>query len=216
MLVQQEGVEIAEVITSMWAHEEDAGVQMLSCVAISRIVRDRGSKDKEYLLRISLSAVAAVVNAMKAHPNEVIVQEKACEALKCMAATDGMREISFVASGAVAAIVGAMQAHVSDPSVQEEACGAIFAIIKAGGSDRATIVASVSGITAIVNAVAAHPDTLGVQKNAIEALEAMTSFSDANLPDLPKTQTEPLLEAARTKFPEACGEAASAIMAKLV
>uniref|UniRef100_A0A7S2YBL7 Uncharacterized protein n=1 Tax=Entomoneis paludosa TaxID=265537 RepID=A0A7S2YBL7_9STRA len=216
MLVQQEDVDIAEVITSMWAHEEDAGVQMLACVAISRIVRERGSTSKHYLLRIALSAVAAVVNAMKAHPNEVIVQEKACEALKCMAATDGMREISFVASGAVAAIVGAMQAHVSDPSVQEEACGAITEIIKAGGSDRATIVASVSGITAIVNAVAAHPDIVGVQKNAIESLEVMTSFSDANLPDLPKAQTEPLLEAAKAKFPDECGASAAAIIAKLV
>ena len=189
---------------------------MLSCVAISRIVQERGVKSKDYLLRIALSGVAAVVNAMKAHPNEVIVQEKACEALKCLAQTDGLREVSFVASGAVAAIVGAMQAHVSDPSVQEEACGAISEIIKCGGSDRATIVASVSGITAIVNAIAAHPNALGVQKNAINSLHQLTSFADANLPDLPRAQTEPLLEAARTKFPNECGKAATSIIAKLV
>lgn len=216
MLVQQEDVEIAEVVTSMWAHEEDAGVQMLACVAVARLVEKLGRKNPEYLLRIALLAVAAVVNAMKAHPNEVIIQEKACKALKEMAGTDGQQEISFVASGAVAAIVGAMQAHVSDPCVQEEACGAIAAIIQSGGPDRATIVASVSGFTAIVNALAAHPDAVGVQKNACLALDAMTSFSDANLPELPRTQTEPLLEAARYNFPRECGATAERVMARLV
>ena len=217
MMVQREDVDIAEVITSMWAHEEDAGVQMLSCVAVTRIVDERAKNNNEYLLRIALSAVAAVVNAMKAHPNEVIVQEKACQALKSMAHTDEQQEISFVASGAVAAVVGAMQAHVSDPSVQEEACGAITEIIRAGGCDRATIVASVSGFTAIVNALAAHPDNVGVQKNACLALDAMTSYGDdANLPDLARAQTEPLLEAARQKFPRECGPSADAVMARLV
>ncbi|KAL7565317.1 hypothetical protein ACA910_014602 [Epithemia clementina (nom. ined.)] len=217
MMVQREDVEISEVVTSMWAHEEDAGVQMLSCVAVTRIVEERAQNNHEYLLRIALSAVAAVVNAMKAHPNEVIVQEKACQALKSMAKTDEQQEISFVASGAVAAVVGAMQAHVSDPSVQEEACGAITEIIRAGGCDRATIVASVSGFTAIVNALAAHPDHVGVQRNACLALDAMTSYGDdANLPELARTQTEPLLEAARQKFPSECGPAADAVMARLV
>jgi hypothetical protein len=110
MLVQQANVDISEVIASMWAHEEDAGVQMLGCVAISRMVGNTDNDDG--VLRISLSAVPAVVNSMKKHPNEVIVQEKACHALKLMASSDGKREVSFVASGAVAAIVGALQAHV--------------------------------------------------------------------------------------------------------
>jgi hypothetical protein len=140
MLVQQPNVDVSEVVTSMWA-QEDAGVQMLGCVAISKPVK-RAQSDDADILRIALSAVAGVVNAMKAHPNEVIVQEKACNALRLMARTDGKREVSFVASGSVAAIVGAMQAHVSDPGVQEEACGAVASIIHYGGADRATIAAS--------------------------------------------------------------------------
>jgi hypothetical protein len=214
MLVQQQDVDISEVITSMWAHEEDAGVQMLGCVAISRMVVS-AAEDQEGVLRISLSAVAAVVNAMKAHPNEVIVQEKACHALKLMALADGKREVSFVASGAVAAIVGAMQAHVSDPGVQEEACGAVGKIIHFGGDDRATIVASVSGLTAIINAVAAHPDAVGVQREGLTALKELTEFPNANLPDMPRSQTEPLLKAAKEKFPFECTEAADVVMSRL-
>ena len=214
MLVQQPNVDVSEVVTSMWAHEEDAGVQMLGCVAISKMVARAGG-NKDEILRIALCGVAGVVNAMKAHPNEVIVQEKACHALRGMAMTDGLREVSFVASGAVAAIVGAMQAHVSDPGVQEEACGAVAKIISYGGSDRATIVASVSGLTAIINAIAAHPDVEGVQREGCGALKELTEFPSANLPELPRSQTEPLLQAAKEKFPDQCGSAVEALLARL-
>ncbi|OEU08675.1 hypothetical protein FRACYDRAFT_249576 [Fragilariopsis cylindrus CCMP1102] len=154
MLVQQSNVDFREVAIAMWAHEEDAGVQMLGCCAIVRL----------------LGATASVVNAMKAHPNEMIVQEKACAALQLLAPADGRREVSMVASGAVASVVAAMQAHVGDASVQEEACAAIGAIVKHGGGDRATVVASVSGVTAILNAIAAHPRDVKVQKQGLNAL----------------------------------------------
>jgi hypothetical protein len=212
MLVQQPDVDISEVATSMWAHEEDAGVQMLGCVAIARIAEAAPSKKE--VLRIALAAVAAVVNAMKAHPNEMIVQEKACHALKHLATADGHREVSMVASGAVAAIVGAMQAHVGDPGVQEEACAAVAAIVREGGADRATVVASVSGVTAIINAIAAHPTVAGVQLYGCHALKEMTEFENANLPELPRTQTEPLLTAAKKQFPQ-CSEAADIVLSRM-
>jgi len=209
MLVQQEDADISEVVTSLWAHEEDAGVQMLGCVSIAKRV------EKEDVLSIALSAIPAVVNAMKAHPNEVIVQEKACLALVGMADTDGQREVSLVASGAVAAIVGAMQAHVSDPGVQEQACAALTRIVRAGGADRATIVASVSGLTAIVNAMAAHPHVQSVQQFGCEALSELTAHPSANLPELPKSQIEPLLEAARSKYPDECASHVKLLLTRL-
>lgn len=201
MLVQQPNVTVEEVTTSMWAHEEDAGVQMLGCVAISNMLRHQPPVE---VLRIALTGTASVVNAMKAHPNELIVQEKACLALQGLASADGHREVSMVASGAVAAIVGAMQAHVGDAGVQEQACRAVAAIVKQGGADRATVVASVSGVTAILNALAAHAHVVGVQVAGLQALEAMTQFPNANLPELPRAQTEPLLMSAQETFPEEC------------
>lgn len=203
MLVQQPHATIEEVTTSMWAHEEDAGVQMLGCVAIAKMMQDQAPVD---ILRIALTATASVVNAMKAHPNELIVQEKACKALQGLATADGHREVSMVASGAVAAAVGAMQAHVGDAGVQEQACLAVAFIVQQGGPDRATVVASVSGVTAILNALAAHSQVEAVQVAGLEALSAMTKHSlGANLPELPQAQTEPLLMAAQESFPESCG-----------
>mmetsp|Transcript_929 Transcript_929/g.1472 ORF Transcript_929/g.1472 Transcript_929/m.1472 type:complete len:622 (-) Transcript_929:135-2000(-) len=212
MLVQKKGATVSEVVTCMWAYEEDAGVQMLGSMAIAKMAEAANDSDK---LRIALGAVAAVVNAMKAHPNEPIVQEKASSALKHMASADGKREVSFVALGAIAAIVGAMQAHVGDAVVQEEACSAISEIVWSGGADRATIVASVSGITAILNALAAHADEVKVQREGCRALRMMTEYKDANLPELPRSQTEPLLEAAKSAFAEECGENAEIILSRL-
>jgi hypothetical protein len=218
MLVQGDNVDISEVVTSMWAHEEDPGVQMLGCVAIRRLLRSPNGVDgnAEHCLRIALSAVPAVVNAMKAHPNEVIVQEKACHTLRAMATADGKREVSFVASGAVAAIVGAMQAHVSDAGVQEEALGALGQILQFGGADRATVIASVSGLTAMLNAIAAHPMVRGVQREGCGALRELTNYAaTANLPELPQSQTEALLDHAKTIFPEDCKEDVDVLLTRL-
>ncbi|KAL3937705.1 MAG: hypothetical protein SGARI_002016 [Bacillariaceae sp.] len=215
MLVQQDNVDITEVTTSMWAHEEDAGVQMLGCVAITKLLQ-KDINNPPCVLRIALTATASVVNAMKAHPNEMIVQEKACAALKLLAPADGRREVSMVASGAVAAIVAAMQAHVGDANVQSEACAALAAIVQYGGGDRATVVASVSGVTAILNAIAAHPTVGAVQKDGCDALLQLTEFATtASLPDLPKAQTEPLLAQAKEAFPEECGPIVDTLMGRM-
>jgi len=217
MLVQQSDVDCREVAIAMWAHEEDAGVQMLGSCAIARLLKESAKKDghnseapflTHTTLRTALTSTASVVNAMKAHPNEMIVQEKACSALQLLAPADGRREVSMVASGAVASIVAAMQAHVGDPNVQEEACAAIAAIVQYGGGDRATVVASVSGVTAILNAIAAHPQSEKVQKEGLNALWQLTNFdaSNASMPELPRAQTEPLLVHAKDSFPDECGE----------
>jgi hypothetical protein len=215
MLVQQENVDRSEVTTSMWAHEEDAGVQMLGCMGITRLLK-KDVNNPPSGLRIALTATASVVNAMKAHPNEVIVQEKACAALKLLAPADGRREVSMVASGAVAAIVAAMQAHVGDANVQSEACAALDAIVQYGGGDRATVVASVSGVTAILNAIAAHPQVAAVQVEGCQALLQLTEFaSTASLPELPKTQTEPLLAQAKEVFPNECGAIVDTLLERM-
>jgi len=217
MLVQKSNVDCREVSIAMWAYEEDAGVQMLGCCAITRLMNESLKKDgldsvfhvlTHKTLQTALTATASVVNAMKAHPNEMIVQEKACTALQLLAAADGQREVSMVASGAVASIVAAMQAHVGDHNVQKEACAAIAAIVRNGGGDRATVVASVSGVTAILNAIAAHPMSMKVQKEGLNALWQLTKFDalNASMPELPRSQTEPLLAHAKKSFPDECGE----------
>lgn len=216
MMVQKPDANLGDVISAMWANEEDAGVQMLGCVAISNAANIIISQNNAPKLRaMSLTAVTTVVNAMKNHPNEPIVQEKACGALRLLAPSDHYREVSFAASGAAASIVNAMQAHVSDAIVQKEACMALRQIMVHGGSERATVVASVSGFTALQNALGTHPDNREVQKHACLALEALTSFPDANLPLPGGVQVSPLLEAAKANFPDECEDIVDRILPRL-
>lgn len=226
MMVQRPNADLGNVVSAMWANEEDGGVQMLGCVSILQIVRNRlsvtkaneNNNEKELIhtvLPVALTAVTAVVNAMKNHPNEPAVQEKACGALRVLAPADGNMEVSMAASGAAASIVAAMQSHVSDAIVQREACAALRDIVKYGGGDRATVIASVSGFTAIQNAMGAHPNVAGVQSGACDVLEVLTAFPDANLPDLPGAQTAPLLELAATRFPDDCIKSAGKVLERL-
>eukprot|EP00551_Chaetoceros_affinis_P015713 CAMPEP_0203694936 /NCGR_PEP_ID=MMETSP0091-20130426/6534_1 /ASSEMBLY_ACC=CAM_ASM_001089 /TAXON_ID=426623 /ORGANISM="Chaetoceros affinis, Strain CCMP159" /LENGTH=637 /DNA_ID=CAMNT_0050566387 /DNA_START=49 /DNA_END=1962 /DNA_ORIENTATION=+ len=182
MLVQKSDADLGDIVSAMWANEEDGGVQMLGCVAITSLAKKYQS-DQQMLRTIAMSAVNTIVNAMKNHPNEPAVQEKGCAALNLLAPADNYREVSFAASGAVASIVAAMQAHVSDAIVQQEACSALRNILKYGGSDRATVIASVSGFTAIQNALFSHPGVQRVQEEGSCLNEALKAFPDAYLPE---------------------------------
>jgi hypothetical protein len=224
MFVQRPDAAVRDVVTVMWANEEDGGVQMLGCSALEAAAKRTaaataagggGMKElEERIASVALLGVTTVVNAMKNHPNEPVVQEKACSALSAMTPADGLREVSFAASGAISTVVSAMQAHVSDATVQKEACKALRGIAAKGGPERATVVASVSGFTALINSLAAHPHDRDVQREACGALDVFTSFHDAYLPELHE-QTETLLRMAATNFPEDCSESANAILSRM-
>lgn len=211
MFVQKPGVAVRDVVTTMWANEEDGGVQMLGCSALE--IAAKAATCEEGVSFVALLGVTTVVNAMKNHPNEPAVQEKACAALTAMAPADGIREVSFAASGAISTVVSAMQAHLSDATVQKEACRALRCIAAKGGAESATVVASVSGFTALVNSMGSHPRDNSVQLEACAALDVLTSFHDAYLPELHE-QTEVLLRSAMNKFPDDCPQA-DAILSRL-
>ncbi len=182
MLVQKTDADLGDIVSAMWANEEDGGVQMLGCMAITTLAIANLNNQKK-IRSIAMSAVNTIVNAMKNHPNEPAVQEKGCSALNILASADNYHEVSFAASGAISCVVSAMQAHVSDEIVQKEGSATLRNIMKYGGSDRATVIASVSGFTALQNAIGAHPNVESVQREASAALEVLSSFPDANLPD---------------------------------
>jgi len=218
MTVQNPNVDTSDVISTMWANEEDGGVQMLGCAALARRAMDASERSKQSTsLPVALAGAAAAVNAMKNHPNTASVQELGCAALGAMADADGLREVSLSAGGALAAVVAAMQSHVSDAAVQTEACRTISSI--AGGREGkagATVVASASGLTAIQNAMGAHAGEVDVQRSACYALEALTRDAEgSSLPDLDGVQVGSLLREARKNFPVDCGIPADAVLARL-
>ena len=103
MLVQRPDAKIRDVVSTMWANEEDGGVQMLGCSALELAATAAGPSNVQ-IASVALLGVTAIVNAMKNHPNEPAVEEKACSALAAMALADGKREVSFAALGAIASL----------------------------------------------------------------------------------------------------------------
>lgn len=130
-----------------------------------------------------------------------------------MSSAEGVREASFAASGAISTVVSAMQAHVAMLRFKRRLCRALRGITAKGGADRTTVVASVSGFTAIVNAMGAQPNDGDVQREACLTMEVLTSFHDAYLPDGVNRQSEALLQAAAENFPEVGLKSANVMLA---
>jgi hypothetical protein len=116
----------------------------------------------------------------------------------------------MVASGAVATIVGAMQAHVGVWLMpvfnKKPAVASIPAIVQ-------------QGVTTIFKAMAAQGCLQeNHSKGRIAILEETYGRppSQANLPELPKTQTEPLLlAAAKEQFRDDCAELVDILLSRM-
>lgn len=211
LAVQNPDATVRDIAFTMWANEEDEAVQILGCSALELAVTDGLSTEK--IASIALLGVTAVVNAMRNHPNEPTVQGKACSAFIALSPAEGLREVSFAASGAITSIVTAMKTHLHDATIQEEACKALQSIIAAGGSESATVVACVGGFSSLVHALAAHPHDSFVQIEACLALELLTSFYDKYERH---EQIEQLLQAAAANYPDDCLESTNAICSNLL
>ena len=210
--LQNPDATVRDIVFTMWANEEDEDVQILGCSVLELAVTATGLSTEE-IASVALLGVTAVVNAMRNHPNEPTVQGKACSVLIALSPAEGLREVSFAASGAIASIVNAMKTHVNDATIQEEACKALQSVIVAGGSENATVVACVGGFTSLVYALAAHPHDAFVQIEACLALELLTSFYDKYERH---QQIEQLLQAASANYPDDCLESTNAIRSNLL
>jgi hypothetical protein len=76
-------------------------------------------------------------------------------------------------------------------------------------------VVSVSGVTAILNAIAAHASSRTVQRSGLQSLKGLTEYPHVNLPELPETQTEPLLLAAKELFPDDCAKLVDILLSRM-
>jgi len=92
MLVQKNNANLSNVVSVMWANEEDDRVQMLGCMAIFRLAMSRladpGDDEIAKVLLIAIMSISAIVNAMKNHPNEPAIQEKVCSTLLALSPLD--------------------------------------------------------------------------------------------------------------------------------
>jgi len=108
-----------------------------------------------------------VLNAMRHHVTDAVVQEDACFALHNMACSDDLMRL-IVDQGGLEAIVQAMATHQQTPAIIESACSALHNV-GANGEYSLKLV-GLGGLGLIVQAMDAHPANPGLAAQACHVL----------------------------------------------
>jgi hypothetical protein len=138
----------SDVIRHMKDLESEPAVQAAACGAIWRLATTPGSGDSAPEMPTSLQAVAVqelasadthklVLNAMRTHSAEPVVQAEGCHALQALIQVHGIMQGEFnrvvaeiIQHDGVAAFAAAMRAHPSVSKVQQHACLALKELLK--------------------------------------------------------------------------------------
>ena len=120
---------------------------------------------------MSAADAVALVTAMFAGPDDVVVQREGCSALACAVADDEARQavLAAVAVGGPAAVVAAIRRHAGDAELQSHGCLALARIATSGTAARHSVVAA-GGLAAVVAAMGRHASNAQVQGNGCLAL----------------------------------------------
>lgn len=117
-------------------------------------------------------ATAAVAAGMRAHVDDVCVQQAACFALSLLVADAPDNRNMAAAAGCIEAIIAAMQMHGQEGGLQEYACAALWHLVRSTPSN--CIRAAAAGATAaVVTAMIAHPLSLNVQTMGCRMLDEL-------------------------------------------
>ena len=211
-VVQRPGVDVHDILGAMWAHQTDAGLQMLAIMALMNMTQD--SKHDATAATLA-GGISSIVRAMAFHPTEPVVQEKACCALQqlSMATYEPYMEISFAAAGAISAVVHAMEENPSDAMVQAAACGALKWL--AADKDTYTQIVAAGGVASIINAMEAHPNDKDVQRAGCYALAHLVVFSTSASPLSTNDHFVSILEKASDSFPSHCQKNAAYVLGRM-
>lgn len=172
LLVRNGAMELLAVW--MTVHRKDAGVQTAGCRLYAACCGDAYGKPSEGRDKASSAGVAAVCDALRAHPENPAVQAAGCNTL-CLFG----RSPRLVAgrADAVSAVVQALRTHAADAAVAEAACSALRNLgLEEAGRARC---GSEGALQCAVEALRRHA-TPGVQEQAAGALVNLTAHSREN------------------------------------
>lgn len=218
-VVQRPGVDVQDILGAMWAHETDAGLQMLAIMALVNMMTSKESsvKPETATKAIALAGgISSIVRAMEKYPEEAVVQEKACYAICRLvsgASYEPYLEVSFAAVGAIKAVIQAMQSNPKDAALSIAACEALNWL--AIDTDNYTQIIGAGGIQAIMVAMEEHVASQDLQHAACKALARLVDFSSATCPLSNYEQLAHILKKASKDFPSWCESDASYVLSRL-
>ena len=153
-------------------------------------------------------APAACFRALSVHAATPAVLERACAALRLLAAPHSNRA-ACAGAGSVAAVVASLRAHPGHAGLQASACGALRVLAWDAGTKAAAVDAG--AVEAVVTAMRAHPQHAGVAEAACGALKSLAAHSSARTRGA--RAADVAVEVLRThgSTPGVCSEACGAI-----
>ena len=157
---------MVEATAALRKHVTVARVVEVACRRLSALAKGVG----EFSEPLQRQGVAAVVEAMQAHPQVASVQMMGCSALDHLTRAVSIAGRQAAAEvGAIEAAMNAMQAHLQDMLVQMLGLGALTSLCY--GYDAAMLRAAEGGALRVaVAAMRAHPQAEGMQLTGSVAL----------------------------------------------
>jgi hypothetical protein len=218
-VVQRPGVNVQDILGAMWAHETDAGLQMLAIMALVNMMTSKESSAKQETATKAIAlagGISSIVRAMEKYQDEAVVQEKACYAIRRLvsgATYEPYLEVTFAAVGAIKAVIQAMQSNPKDAALSIAACEALNWL--ANDTDSYTQIIGAGGIQAIMVAMEEHENNQDLQHAACTALARLVDFSSATCPLSNYEQLAHILKKASREFPSMCESDASYVLSRL-
>ena len=219
---------VEAVSNSLHTHSEDAAVveavatalvALLTYDPVAAVPDESGAHGKgpggmpQWAARAAAAAAAAgapaaCFRALSVHAASPAVLERACAALRLLAAPHGNRA-ACAGAGSVAAVVAALRAHPGHAGLQASACGALRVLAWDAGTKAAAVDAG--AVEAVVTAMRAHPQHAGVAEAACGALKSLAAHSSARVRGAKAADVA--VEVLRThgSTPGVCSEACGAI-----
>ena len=105
--------------------------------------------------------IEAVVDALKQHPSNIIVQQDGCSALWNLAPNSNDNQKAIAAAGGIEAVVAALTQYPDN--VQQIGCNALWGFA-ANNDNHQKSIAAAGGIEAVVAALMEHRDNVSVQR----------------------------------------------------
>jgi len=176
---------------------EDNGVELKqSALSVLKHLAVKDDSNKEAIT--GAGGVNPVVEAMKKHPENVVLIIVACGLLKALAEHDKSNAIEITSHGTVQLIIAAMDKHSEFDHLQAAACG-LLAAVKHQDGNKITVAAAKRVLWAMEN----YDGVSLIQSEGCHALYNLATCTNV-LPLLKTRDVRQVLVAAKDEYPDEC------------
>ena len=177
---------IETILSAMSKSPRLASVQEKASRLLGRLSQYRTNNPKRREIG-SAGGIARIVDGMKLHPQDEMVQKHGCFALRWLVFRNDDNRRRVAKAGGVEAVVQAMNDHPSDEPLLEHACIVLTDLSvhtdeknRHDSWERTTLIGRHGGVEAVTDVMQRHPTAVILLKNACKALKNLSEANDDN------------------------------------